>query len=144
MTKKTGTLFFLFLANIILLGHAIIPHHHSNSLPSLVAIHGHHDEDSKSDSDEHHPENHDHNSDNDFRNCLLNQFFRTQTHSHRLDVKYLDNYNPHTDFYATLPGKLLVEIANTASPPTIPKYCLRSNYTDYVNYSCGLRAPPRV
>ena len=45
MLKKRLAIFFLALANVLLIGHELIPHHHHDSLEELLAHH-HSDEDS--------------------------------------------------------------------------------------------------
>lgn len=56
MVKRTLSICFLFLAGIILVGHAIIPHHHHIAVSKVVEsiVYHHHDNDSES------PANHSH------------------------------------------------------------------------------------
>jgi hypothetical protein len=56
MIKRTLSIFFLFLAGIILAGHAIIPHHHHIAVSKVVQaiVYHHHNDDSES------PVNHSH------------------------------------------------------------------------------------
>jgi len=56
MVKRTLSICFLFLAGIILVGHAIIPHHHHIAVSKVVEaiVYHHHENDSES------PANHSH------------------------------------------------------------------------------------
>jgi len=142
MIKRSWAIFFLFLANIVLLGHSIIPHHHTNSLPSFVSIHTHQYDHCESEPGEFHSENHDHNDRSDFYHCLLNQNFFNRSNSHRNDINYLDVASSSPDLFTTYPDKYWQWNSVKKTIRFVPIQLLRTNYTDYINRCSGLRAPP--
>jgi hypothetical protein len=142
MIKRSWAILFLFLANIVLLGHSIIPHHHVNRLPSVVPIHGHQFDKCKFEPGEFHPENHHHGS--DFYHCLLNQHFLNRSNSHRVDINYLDVESSSPDLFTSYPDKYWLWNSVKKTIRFVPIHVFRTNYTDYVNRCSGLRAPPLV
>lgn len=85
--KKITAIFFILLANIIIVAHAVVPHHH---LPKQVfVITEHNDEDingHKHHTDEH---NHEHGATNDYDYCLLKQVITTPANSSKQEFSSL-------------------------------------------------------
>jgi hypothetical protein len=144
MVKRTAAFLFILLANIILLAHTVIPHHHVNRLPSVVPIHGHQFDNCTSEPGEYHPENHDHHQGSDFYHCLLNQHFLNRSNSQRIDINDLDVASSFPILLIALSDNN--QVWNSVKKPIrfVPIHPLRNNYTDYVNLCSGLRAPPVV
>ena len=72
--KRKVSIMFLLLANVFLLAHAVVPHHHHDSMPVAVRdLHGHHH-----DNDSHHQDHDSHHHDASHHHdgpetCLISQ-----------------------------------------------------------------------
>ena len=146
-TKKAIALSFLFLANAIMLTHAIIPHHHHNGVFFTLAT-AHH--------------NHDCDSHNDHQNCDDTQSDRKCEYPFCDDnaekcslttiyVKVSDNrqsFQLH-DFDIDLLPCILTLLTDYNAPliddvglPFRQNPYLQSYHTEYISQSLGWRAPP--
>lgn len=150
MRKAVGFM-FLLLANLNLLAHAAIPHHHHNKIPvALVAandLYSHsNDGASNSQSEERdHSQpteaNHAHTADSDlFVNCLLSQAYLhalLQSQPERsISVVMLP------DMVAFTSGDTLTDLTPHSNWTFRPNPYKESCYTNLVRASIGLRAPP--
>ena len=118
--KRALSLSFLLLAGIVILAHAVIPHHHHNGISFL--------------SDAAHPEH-----DDAHENCLMSKIYvkinnekqKTQLHDFDFDLSpfvFADDAISQTKFSNYL--------AITQKP------YLLFDYTELIARSAGLRAPP--
>ena len=144
MRKKIIPIFFILLANIIVLGHAFIPHHHHHREVCIVKSHCQND----SESHKHNNTNpsHQHDGDNNTEICVLKLFFVVPTNHAKPEFKCLksNNNSDNTFSFQAVQHELMIlcsiQGVNTLPHPLIPK----SAYLfDTVN-GIGLRAPPIV
>jgi hypothetical protein len=142
MVKRLTAFLFILLANIILLAHTVIPHHHVNRLPGLVLIDGHQFDNCMYDLGDIHPQNHDDHHGNELYSCLLSEQFLNRSNSHRIDINYLDVTSSSPDLFTTYPDKYWQWNSVKKTIRFVPIQLLRTNYTDYINRCSGLRAPP--
>ena len=144
MFKKTTAIFFLVLANIILLAHAVIPHHHHKG--EVCFIYSHCQNDCDEQNHQTTENNHEHDGKNDFQCCVLDQFVLIPSSWIKQECKCLDgdNRHPGNDGFQTVLSELgSVFIFQTCLFKTkLP--LLSSTYTFFTGRSIGLRAPPRV
>ena len=137
--KRVIALSFLFLANVILLAHVVIPHHHHHL--STVCFLNSHCADCKeahkqsSDSDCHHDDG------NKREECPLQEIYvRIENNQSLVDLTPDNDLQyPALSLFSTTP---IVEIIDLKSLPFRQKPYLRSYHTDYTSQSLGLRAPP--
>ena len=137
-TKKISVFFILF-ANIILLAHSFIPHHHNNCQVSFEFSHIETDECSK----EH---NHEHDGKNHSGNCVLKQSVFITSNLAKHESKCLDcskNYFPTDDFQAILVSN---ELNSILSKNILNKQIISEtfSYKTISKSAIGLRAPPTV
>ena len=65
--KRSVSIIFLLLANVFLLAHAVVPHHHHDNMPvAVLDLHGHHH-----DNDSHHHDASQHHDGPE--TCLISQ-----------------------------------------------------------------------
>ena len=140
--KKTGAISFLLIANLILLAHAFIPHHHQDNIPSCALEIISHDD----------FELYGHDS----SSCTHHKHAQTRESSHDLD------------YLSSIPLRLEKErravcghlhtmldhcpvLISTLFEPFIPQECalpqrykppVSSHHTVFVAQSLGLRGPP--
>ncbi|WP_313380484.1 DUF6769 family protein [Proteiniphilum saccharofermentans] len=146
--KKAVAISFLLLANMIVLVHAVIPHHHHNQLPVSFDIVQHEHGDA---THEHFPHNHDTqhpvpHGDNShghkvFEECILNQAYlkigndKQVAQLHNLDFTLLSCLlTPFSDS--------LTAVAGLEGLPFRQNPYLLSYHTEFISQSLGLRAPP--
>ena len=144
MMKKGTAIFFILLANIILLAHAVVPHHYHQNKVCVNSSH------CQSDSYAHQHDtskpNHEHDGENDSHFCVLKQVvFITSNQWDQFDKCLFGSYKPLSllDFQAVLFDNgfnaLIPRIVSTGQ--TLFK---TSTYLSFVSSSIGLRAPPVV
>lgn len=136
------SIFFILLANIAILAHAVVPHHHHNKV--FAAIVNVLDDDAQKalnhshDSERHH---HDPNSEE----CAINEtvvaaVFRLQK-DNSLDSGSFD-FGCQFDLFS---ADIVVGMAASellGSLPFVPKPYIAGSHLDYVARAIGLRAPP--
>jgi hypothetical protein len=140
MIRKTTATFFILLANIILLAHAVFPHHHHELQVCINISHCHHTEQDSST----HPAdcNHEHDSSSPVTNCILKQLVVVPVNQCRIEpvVLYLENFTEcfilHSGYSDELQFTELFRI--NPYPKDVPLF------QTYLDYSQGLRAPPTV
>jgi hypothetical protein len=138
--RKTTAIVFILLANIVLMAHAVLPHHHHELQVCLNLSHCHHPEQNSPK----HPAdcNHEHDSGSPVTNCILKQLVIVPAYQGRIEpvVLYLENF---TDCFILQTG-YSVEFQFTELfrinpyPKDVPLF------QTYLDYYQGLRAPPTV
>jgi hypothetical protein len=138
MLKKWTGIVLIFAANILLLAHSVVPHHHHNGIPHFVWFDSSHSEGSGECNDCccHHEHG---------ETCLFEQsidvVYETKDDcSHALCA--LHNHHPEMLLQAVLftytyDFSLVREKLPLQEPPYLINYCF-----DYAGSGIGLRAPP--
>lgn len=143
MVNRNLALFFLLLANIVLLAHAFIPHHHHDDQICLASSH------CQSESHDHHfcaNPHHGHDSQRSSDCCSLKQVIILPGNQLKSDCKFVNTPNNHrhsNDFQAAiLPEKCcclsVLEIFAKRQDQVFQFYDRPENH------SLQLRAPPVV
>jgi hypothetical protein len=137
---------FIFMAGLIILAHAVVPHHHHDN---IICIENTHCADDTSphnhnyDNDHKDTGDHDHDCSHDVQTCFLNQFIPNQNNENQKILKY---GNSNTIFPVLVFAIFNSETENFSLRKTdfsfIPIKLL--NYTTFVTKCFGLRAPPVV
>jgi hypothetical protein len=144
MRKKIIPVFFILLANIIVLGHAFIPHHHHQREVCIVRSHCEDDNESH----EHNTTNsgHHHDGDNNTEICVLKQFFIVPTNHVRPDYRCLtsDENNDHTFSFQAIQHQLNIRSSILAARSFYHPQLAHSVYLIEILNGIGLRAPPVV
>ena len=140
--RKTMTLVFLVFANIILLAHAVIPHHHHQQLVCIEKTHC----DGEKESHEHSlPErNHQHDGNDNPFSCILKQAIALPINPGKElsdCISSLSNFSLNYFITSVLTEDRFLINDNQASD-LIP--FLFAEYTYYISSNLGLRAPPAV
>ena len=141
MSKKGIAIFFVLLANIIILAHAAIPHHHfpfliTETSPSTVFEHKHDHNHAT------HGLNHQHHDDkDDYDHCPLNKVVTTQ----KDNAKSLDSSDTYwgpgfVGFNAILTNDGFH--CNNITVTILQSHLFSSTYISYAARVLGLRAPP--
>ena len=131
---------FLLLANFIILAHAVIPHHHHES---LVCINFNHCQDD-SDEHQHNTPEHSHDDNNSSDCCILNQVLVFPANT----VRQESNCVVSNDFHPSIANVLAISsiqrliVLDTIFYKKMPDPFIRSFYTIFSITSFGLRAPP--
>lgn len=144
MIKRVAALFFILIANIILLAHVAVSHHHHKSKVCIVSSHCQTDSEAhKHNTTEH---NHEHDGDNNSEYCALNQVVVIRSNQVKHEFKYFncaDNNTQIDDFQAVLFDKGLYDLFPTVFS-NVQLLLLSSAYSCFVSTGLGLRAPPIV
>jgi hypothetical protein len=138
MFKKSISILLIFSVNLLLLAHAVLPHHHHNGIPHLVfAGTGEHHHSDDFCCCEH--------EDQDKDSCALDLevdvYCNTEEHHHHLCC------TDHSDHFNHLPTAILLTYSYDISaslqgePLRIPPYLISCSQDPVVS-STGLRAPP--
>ena len=142
MFKKVTAFSFILIANIIMLTHDVIPHHHHQKKVCLESEH------CVNDAAPHNHEQAEHDHQNDSNNnpnaCFLSEFvfvpsnntYRLSNYQHYGDNHFKDFHFIHISEDTRI--SILVTKVNIFLPDLIPIYL------STVNASIGLRAPPVV
>jgi len=141
MIKKLTAYSFLIIANIILLAHAVIPHHHHESVVCVEQKHCQDDAIPHNHNVAEH--NHQHDGNKNSTSCILKQSFVVPT-SQGKQLKSCDNCsdNHNHDFY-TLSNIGYCDLQPVSNVVTY--YPVHSSYLlSFVTSTLGLRAPPTV
>lgn len=83
LKNKLVHILFLSVATLILISHAVIPHHHHESEVYSVSAHEH---DSAPDDHQDHPESDNHNGSDDYDLCILNLPLPAPNHHKVLEI----------------------------------------------------------
>ncbi len=139
MIKKITAIFFILMANIILLAHIAVPHRHIDGIAHIFFHHSHS-----------HGQSHEHdvpdsnNNDNDHGNsyfCLLNQ--PIQVTRFEFNINSQNNEKPViNNLILWTTNDIIIPHFFNIPPPffDIPS----SLYSTFINNGLGLRAPPVV
>jgi len=142
MMKRFWPIFVLLFANIVLVAHAVIPHHHHSSIICVKSSH------CESDSDKHDHEtpldSHRHDGPDNPENCVLKQIIAIPSNHSRQIISNLDSGIDHfagsdlntSDNYSGIVKLVYTGLFAGCMP------VLSSNYLYFINSSLGLRAPP--
>ena len=138
--KRAIALSFLLLANIALLVHAVIPHHHHNELTVCFFA------TTCTDSAKAHKHTHGsdcqhHHDGSGMEECPLKKMFVRFENNKLFDDLRLDNDIQYPVLFL-FPIHPIVEITGLKDLPFRQNPYLLSCYTDYIAPSLGLRAPP--
>ena len=144
MIKRIAAIFFILLANIIILAHAMLPHHQHKG--EIFLVNSHHE--SSCDSHEHSekPDTSDHESDHDVQCCELVHDFIIPSNQIKQERKLYDdafNYHGAAVFQAILGDRILTGLTQFeffSNPPPL----ITSADSLFKNRVFGLRAPPIV
>jgi hypothetical protein len=140
MIRKITAMFFILLANIVLLVHAVVPHHHHKS---LVCIEGNTCQ-SDNCTHDHCTSTHEHDGSAGTENCELRQVLAIPGSSVKQEIKCLGCDNNHSTF-VHFQAVLIKNEFNSFVPEIIiiAQIALKiSPHSNFVSASLGLRAPP--
>ena len=137
--KKTRCLTALWIANILLLAHAAIPHHYHENTGVCFVLHC---KDSKEPhrheySDFH---THQHEGNPHSEECYVDDVY-TAANKKNAYCSH-SNCDCGTAFYSLFSNNLSIKNFIDSKHSTFFKPYLLSDYTDYITQSLGLRAPP--
>ncbi|MBW6502246.1 MAG: hypothetical protein K0B05_12710 [Bacteroidales bacterium] len=144
MIKRTTAFAFLMLAGLLLLAHAVIPHHHHDKQICFVTPHCLHDESA----DEHDKNQlgHSHDEENDPDDCVLKNPVVLYSNQWRTDYKFYNISSSLSAFddsqYSLLNGRK--EFPIPVLSPFVYEHFTNCSYSVLVAASLGLRAPPVV
>ncbi|MDT8394303.1 MAG: DUF6769 family protein [Bacteroidales bacterium] len=143
--KKAFAIFLMMGAILILLAHAVIPHHHHNDIACFaLPTAGDHDHQC-----EHHDAGHQHRhsdgQDTDTESCSLNDLLVIIPDSYRQEM-LLAGFSQATLSNALISASSVLtddpEVKNFDCSPFRQKPYLQFSYTASINACSGLRAPP--
>lgn len=152
--KKAIPFIFLLLANIIILAHTFVPHHHHDSIAVAIvntfsaddeAVHNHGHGNNHIHTHSHDKANntkaHDHSGHELSEECLLNAPYLRQNQVKQFSSADND-FSPVPDFIILFSLVPRININDYGELPFIQKPYLISYHTTYISQSLGLRAPP--
>ncbi len=143
MIKRVTAIFFILMANIILLAHAAIPHHHHNNRFCIIDLHAQTGcEAHQHDATEHHHHEHDGNKNSEL--CVLKQDIVIPSNQLKLDCKsfeYKDNHSPFNNFQAII-FKNELSVFAPIFVSCVQKILKTSGHACFISSAIGLRAPP--
>lgn len=137
--KKAISIFFILLANIAILAHAVVPHHHHNKV--FAAIVNVLDDDLQNALNHPHDDNaHSHTANPE--ECAINETVVAAAFRLQKDNSFdSDSFDCHFDLFIT-------DIVATVVPepfgnlPFVPQPYIAGSHIDCIARSIGLRAPP--
>ncbi len=137
--KKVISLLFLLLANVVILAHSVVFHHHDNPIPVTLCV-----ADQEHHCDENAEQNHCcHDTESagnccDSKSCLLNTPFTTNDNIRALSA--VNNF----DFVIIhlFSVNQIVQITDLTGLPFRQKPYSLPFYSEFISQSKGLRAPP--
>ncbi len=143
MIKRT-TYIFLILANILLFGHAVVPHHHHDKQVCLNIKHCVND--NTADVHDTHGKSHSHDGDNNSDDCVLKISFFSILNQNKTEFDFFNNttINSGSDcfYFANLINSSILKLPVSLTP--VFEKSQNSSYSSLVSNSLGLRAPPVV
>jgi hypothetical protein len=141
MRKSLG-LVLLLAANIILLAHVFIPHHHHKQ---AVCIESTHCEGDKASHNHAIPDrDHQHDGTSEFFNCILNQVITLPINPGK-EISDCITYSGNFSFDCfILSGEIAKIPPNACYQSFIDKNILLADHSHYISSHLGLRAPPAV
>lgn len=136
MLKKGFFIGWIFAANILLLAHTLVPHHHHEGIPHFSLPDFHHSQETDNECEGcccRHEEN---------ETCLFEQNINLiyENKNDYCCIFCLSNHHPEV-----VPGFLTYDFSTVrAGTPLLEPPCLISYLFDYANSGQGLRAPPEL
>ncbi len=144
MIKRVTAIFFILLANIMLLANAVIPHHHHNREVCIVSSHCQTDDKAhKHNTNEH---SHKHDGNKNAECCVLKQVIGISVNHVRQEYKcfeFNDNHSPFNDLQS-VPLKNELNVYGPTFLSNAQKILNTSGHTYFIICASGLRAPPFV
>lgn len=140
--RRKIALLSLFFVNIVLLAHAVLPHHHHETYVCLFDKHSCHDNDSSEVKTYCHHEHHGQNEDS--ADCLLKNLVVLPAKSFKQAFQsfiYTSDYHHFNDFLINLNDERTFFLSSSYHFPQVTE---ESSYPNYVSQCLGLRAPPVV
>jgi len=142
MLKRSTGLLFVLVANILLVTHSILPHHHYGGFAWIQANHyedqkdpaGIHTEDAEQKHEDH---------DND-QTCLLKQVYLVPVNSSKLDCPLIDNSSQNLDFQLVYIIQDTSGYLHVFNKIPVPPLIVIGRYSLHVTCCVGLRAPPAL
>lgn len=145
MINKNIAIFFLFLANSVLLAHVVVPHHHNNyNMVCVAKSFCHHDK------NEHEHKSavphHDHKGENSSESCFLKQFVVIPSNQIKQGFNIAPDSKKHLLFsdYQSIINYARSDPFNPIIETNTPIPLIIFSYTFFAVTSIGLRAPPVV
>lgn len=142
LMKRAVSISFILLASIMILAHAVVPHHHHNKVFAAI-VNVLDDESCNLFSHSHNPESHHHDSDSE--DCAINDTvvcagarLQKDLSLNNLDISF--DFQP--DLFAVEISGIHVADAPVKLLPDLPTPYLASAGLDYYARALGLRAPP--
>lgn len=143
--KKVIAIFFLFLANVLLLAHTAFFHHHHDSTHIVLASSTYHECDCNAHrNNDAQPVGHcnDPYCHGDIDDCILSTIY-VKLDDDRLTIQlHIFNFVLLPCFFSLFPNYLIPYIADDVGLPFRQKPYLLSCHTEYISQSIRLRAPP--
>jgi len=146
MSKKVVCITALLFANIFLLAHVVIPHHHHED--AVVCFLDTHNEDCEETHNHEQCDNQDHKHDSPAvpdKCCIIDNVYFSAHNNVKTTHRSQTNYDCGQVLYALISNSLNLQdgIDNTAiysqENPYVPLF-----YTEFITRSIGLRAPPVI
>jgi len=144
MVKQVAAIFFILFANVIILAHAMLPHHQHHG--EIFLVNSHHESSCDSHEHSHAAKTSDHDSGHDIQCCELAHDFIIPSNQINQESKLFDitfNYHGVALFQAILGNRALsslTQIELFGNPPPL----ITSADSLFINKALGLRAPPIV
>jgi hypothetical protein len=133
--KKAVSIFFLLLANITLLAHAAIPHHHHLSEPTAMCTAQHEHPDAT------HP-NGETQENAGVEACSISLVYTQTNHTKPVIQSLAAKFQPAVCLLFLCPDCSITQILAFSGRPLRPKPYLSFSSTEFIAQSTGLRAPP--
>ena len=152
--RKAVAISFLLLANIVLLAHAFIPHHHHEGIPICFSSHKHNHIHDADDSDCTHPSHHEpgpgcthshHGGDccpNDSCPISKDIYARVLEDDETFPIFDFPEGETESIFYVSNEDIIKLPIPGLYGLPFRQKPLLLSYFSEYIIGSLGLRGPP--
>lgn len=147
--KKVIALPLLLLANLVILAHAIVPHHHHDKIVvSICDFLSIEDALEHTHSDHHHGQEkgHEHTGHDLGEECLLNELYIRASSNQNLSASHSGDFdlsNSHLDFPLYFcEFNQQIDLTDYGELPFRQKPYVYSYHTYYITHSLGLRAPP--
>ncbi len=140
MIKRSTAYFYVFVTSIILLAHAVIPHHHHENGIFII------NSDCQTDNGVHKYGNTEHNPEKHVQNCFVQQVVVVRANQIKYEHKNQDNPDNRLKF-SGFKDVLSKKGLNVPFPTTFSNTqsaLLSSGYLTLACTSIGLRAPPSI
>ncbi len=141
MIRKTTAYLFIILANIVLLGHAVIPHHHHEQ--QLCIKNKYCQNDAKAHHHESSEKDHQHDGKN-APNCILKQLVILPSNQGRNECNCFTTSEDHEDDFQFILFTNNFESNYFVFSNVSSKIHFTPHYSAFLIPSSGLRAPPTV